>query len=308
MPTGLSQHSDARTVSRRRLVLSLAGTFGLGATAAIAGVRIWDSFESPFQPYGEVLNQAVRPDGVMTSISFGDSIQYLISAGALDPEKLGSYYRATIGLPDWIRQLFSAPSAEPIHLSFKTAPYLLNLLWPLGLSNKAEFNKHSPLNGPDVASFASTGGWRFGRQESGAVYFNAAGAVRLTEAQERIVLQVANNVYRPCCDNSTFFQDCNHGSALLGLIELAASQAATIEELYRIALAANTYWFPEQYAKTALYLAIFEGRSWNDVPPDLILDPRFSSLSGWRRNVNERLRLASFMPRTAQMRQGACAV
>jgi hypothetical protein len=308
MPAGLSQNSDARVVSRRRLVLSLAGSFGLGVAATAAGLRIWDSFESPFQPYWKVVDQAVPAADVKTSVSFVDAIERLISSGVVDPEKLGSYYRTTIGLPDWMQQLFSAPSTEPIHLSFKTAPYLLNLLWPLGLSNKAAFNANSPISGPDLASLASTSGWLFGKQESGAVYFNAAEAVRLTEAQERQVLDVATNVYRPCCDNSTFYQDCNHGSALLGLIELAASQGAPTEEIYRIALAANSYWFPDQYAKTALYLALSEGRSWMDVPPDLVLGPRFSSLSGWQSNINQRLRLASFMSRIGQMRPGACTL
>jgi hypothetical protein len=307
MLTELSQEPNARVPSRRRFVLSLAGSFGLGAAAAGAGFLVWDRFKSPFRPYWKVVDQALPAAGVETSLSFGDAIQRLIASGVVDPEKLSSYFRR-IGLPDWVQQLFSAPSTKPIHLGFRTSPYLLNLLWPVGLSNKAKFNASSPINGPDLASLASTSGWPFGKQESGAVYFNAADAVQLTEAQEKQVLDVATNVYRPCCDNSTFYQDCNHGSALLGLIELAASQGLPTEEIYRIALAANAYWFPDQYAKTALYLALFEGRSWTEVSPKLILDPRFSSLSGWQSNVNQRLRLASFMSRTGQMRQGACTL
>jgi hypothetical protein len=56
--------------------------------------------------------------------------------------------------------------------------------------------------------------------------------------------------------------------------------------MYRMALAANSYWFPEQYAKTALYFWHFQRRSWSDAAPPLILGAAYSSLRGWERNVN----------------------
>src|SRR4029450_3832973 len=166
----------------------------------------------------------------------GGSLQKLIAAGALNPEKLRSDFRASIGLPSWLDRLLEAPSAEPIVLSLKFAPYLLNLLWPLGLSTKANFNDESPLNTARLPSLASTAGWTLGQEGNGSVYFNKVEALQLTAEREQIVLDVAKSVFRPCCDNSTFFQDCNHGSALLGLIELAASQGVPTPELYRIAL------------------------------------------------------------------------
>ena len=306
--TGPSSGNKTLIFTRRRFILSLTASVGLGAAATACGIRVRDSFDSPFKPFWDDLDQVTPAAGIKTSISFGDSIQKLIAAGALDSDRLGSHYTSGAGLPGWVKQLFAAPSAEPILLSFETAPYLLDLLWPLGLANKATFNTSSPINGPHLASFASTGGWPFGKETNGSVYFNSVESIRLTEAQERKVLDAANKVFRPCCDNSTYFQDCNHGSALLGLIELAAAQGASANELYRIALAANSYWFPDQYAKTALYFALFEGRPWNEVPAELVLGPRFSSLSGWQSNVNAPLRLASFMSRTGQMQQGACAV
>src|SRR5487761_342568 len=45
----------------------------------------------------------------------------------------------------------------------------------------------------------------------------------MSDDEQAMVLDLATHTFRPCCDNSTFFQDCNHGSALLGLLELAAS-------------------------------------------------------------------------------------
>ena len=295
-------------LTRRRLILSLAGSFGLGGILTAAGLRALDRFGSPFTPFWATLDQVVPEAGVNTAVSFGESLQRLIAAGALDPVKLGTYYMTNRGLPDWVKHLFAAPSTAPIVLSFETAPFLLNLLWPLGLATKTKFNVSNPINGPTLGSFASTGGWQFAKNGDGSAYFNRVAAIQLTDDQDRRVFELAGKIFRPCCDNSTYFQDCNHGSALLGLLELATAQDATVEELYRIALAANSYWFPDQYAKTAFYFTLFEGRPWNDVPAELILGPQFSSQSGWQNNVNERIRLASFMSRTGKMEQGACAI
>lgn len=308
MTTGQNADAVTSNATRRHFLLVSISSFGFGAAAAATGLYMWNRFRSPFAPYWDVLERAIPPKGVRTAVSFGDSLQKLIAAGSLDPEKLRSNFKASIGLPSWLDRILEAPSAEPIVLSLETAPYLLSLLWPLGLSTKAKFNDESPLNTVDLPSLASTGGWTLGQEENGSVYFNKVESLRLTDEQERIVLNVAKSVFRPCCDNSTFFQDCNHGSALLGLIELAASQGTPADELYRIALAANSYWFPDQYAKTALYFALFEGKAWDEVDSRLVLGPHYSSLSGWQTNVNDNLRLASFMSRTGKMEQRACAV
>lgn len=295
-----------RTVARRRFLLGWIASFGLGATAGVSGFRIWNHFRDP--PYEDILEQVIPAKGIRTSISFGDAIQKVIASGALDPEKLRATARSKAGLPAWVEKVLSGPSMEPLVLSLNSAPFLLNLLWPLGLSTKAQFNQTSPINSLKLPSFASTGGWTLGQAPNGSVYFNNVETLRLTGEQEKAVRHVAETVFRPCCDNSTFFQDCNHGSALLGLIELAASDGATADELYRIALAANSYWFPDHYTKTALYMALYEGQRWRDVDPRLVLGPRFSSLSGWQANVLTPLQRADYLSATGQMGQGACAV
>ena len=179
--------------------------------------------------------------GVPTGTAFKDSIQKLIAAGVIDADK---FRAASNEVPAWVERLLLAPSDDPIVFSPETAPYLVNLLWPIGLSNKATFNEDSPVNTLSIPSFASTGGWTLGRQQNGYVYFNQVEVVRMTAHQQAMVLTVARTTYRPCCNNSTLFQDCNHGSALLGLLELAASQGATLKGLYALALTANSYWFP----------------------------------------------------------------
>ena len=52
--------------------------------------------------------------------------------------------------------------------------------------------------------------------------------VALSPEQEALAAAVAETVFQQaCCNNSTLYQDCNHGSAMLGLLELGAAQGLT---------------------------------------------------------------------------------
>jgi hypothetical protein len=294
-------------ITRRRLLVSSGSLLALGAISGVLALRSLAGDEKPAQIH-EVYRSVLPPGGYKTSVSFGDTILRLIAAEAVDPEKFRRLYKSRGGLPGWVDRLFAAPSAEPISFSRETAPYLLNLLWPLGLSTKAAFNDRSPLNNVRLPSFASTGAWRLGKSRSGYVYFNRVDTMQLDAGQESIVIEAARRTFRPCCDNSAFFQDCNHGSAMLGLFELAASQGATPEDLYRIGLAANAHWYPRQYAATALYFRSIEGKPWHQVPPETVLGKRYSSLSGWRNNIDRRLRGMAPEVRSPPGGGGACGI
>ena len=267
-------------VTRRRLVLSLTASSGLMAGGS--WLRSAARPKPPPDPFAQITPEA----GIDIGITFGDALPKLVAAGALVPAKLPALGGR---LPGWVERALDGKSSEPILFSRERAPYLVDLLWPIGLANRAVFNRRSPINTAHLAGFASTGGWTLGRAANGAAYFDSVGAVPLSERQAFLALAVATNTFRPCCDNSTFFQDCNHGSALLGLIELAASQGATAEAIYRMALTANSYWFPEQYARTAQYFAHFAHRPWRGVPASTVMAAAYSTLSGWQRNVDVRL-------------------
>jgi hypothetical protein len=281
-----------RGLSRRRLILAASASVGLSSALATIAIRIPGRNPSPASIPANPYEQVVPEKGINTGVVFGDAIQKVIAAGALDPAKLRAQNYA---LPPWVERLLAGPSQEPIVLTRESAPYLVNLLWPLGLSNRVAFNRESPINTADLSGFASTGGWTLGRAPNGSAYFNAVDVVPLTDRQAFLALAVATNTYRPCCDNSTFFQDCNHGSALLGLIELAASQGLSADAICRVALAANSYWFPERYARTAQYFSQSTGHSWRSVSASLILDADYSSLTGWRRRVDQPLRRADIL-------------
>ena len=103
----------------------------------------------------------------------------------------------------------------------------------------------------------------------------------LTPEQQKLVDEVSKNIYRPCCNNSTHFPDCNHGMAMLGILELMASQGLSEEEMYKTALQVNAYWFPETYLTIAKYFEN-QGVSWDKVSAKEILGFNYSSGSGYQ--------------------------
>ena len=53
------------------------------------------------------------------------------------------------------------------------------------------------------------------------IYYSMYEFMNLTRSKEALVDKVTQNIYRPCCNNSNYFPDCNHGMAMLGSMELA---------------------------------------------------------------------------------------
>lgn len=243
------------------------------------------------------VNAAVLPErGFQSRIYFGESVVKLIEAGAIDRSKFEALYESRGGLPKEVRELLDRSSAKPILLTRETANYYINLLWPLGLANFMETNKNSPVNGKSLFNFASTGGWDLGKEKNGGAYFNKFKIIPLTSAQEQLATRIAENTFRPCCGNSTFFQDCNHGSALLGLLELGAAQGLTEDELFREALAFNSFWFPHNYIQTALYFKAVKGIDWENVDPRVVMSKDYSSGGGWYENVQKELAARNLIP------------
>jgi len=311
-------NSDQPSGSRRRFLMFSSAAFGVGALGGVAGSLLWASKSSKFLTYvkgkqtetiAKLTDEVLPPLGLDLAVSFGDSIQRLVEAGVISPQKFVYIYSKREGLPGWVEDLFTQPSSEPITMSMQTAPFLLNLMWPLGIATKTQFNEKSKLNGPRVGNFASTGGWTLGEARNGGDYFNKVSSIDLTAGQEATVLEAAENTYRPCCNNSTFFQDCNHGSAMLGLYELAASQGASVDQLYAAGRIANSFWYPPKYMEMAYYFQALENKPWDQVAAKTILGKEYSSGSGWQQNVHQPLVEAGLLPSTQTGGGGsACAV
>lgn len=134
-------------------------------------------------------------------------------------------------------------------------------------------------SGGQIERFASTGGWTLASKPITELYASMD-LIRLTAEQQKLVEDVAVAIYRPCCNNHTLFPDCNHGMAMLGVLELMASQGAGADEMFEAAKYINAYWFPQQTLETAIYLQSNEGIDIADANARLVVSDKFSSASG----------------------------
>ena len=238
--------------------------------------------------YEETLSRVLPAKGFQSRIALKDSILRLVEHGVIDRGKFFMTYGQN-NYPAEFANILSQPSHREILLTTANANYYVNLLWPIGLATRMAANAESPLVGESVDGFASTGGWTLGVAASGGSYFNQFSVVTLTEEQEARVVRIAKSTYRPCCNNSTFFQDCNHGSALLGVLQLGASQGLSDDEIYREALAFNSFWFPAYYLRTALFFKLVRNTEWAEVDPRVLLGRDYSAGGPWQENVASRV-------------------
>lgn len=285
--------------------MRLTTAYGFGVWVLLVGPAIAAPAVDAARMHEHAMAQVVPVRGYQSRVVLGDSIVKLAQEGVVDAKKLEALYASRGGLPEELKGILTMSSLAPMLLSAKSAALYVNILWALGLANHMETNIASPLNGPSRSRFASTGGWTLGREANGGAYFNRFPIVTLTPQQEALVTRVAQHSFRPCCDNSTFFQDCNHGSALLGLLALGASQGLNEEELFREALVFNSFWFPHQYAHIALYFKSAKGVEWRDIDPRMVMSANFSSASGWQKNVAQELQARGLLP---QQGESDCSV
>lgn len=158
---------------------------------------------------------------------------------------------------------------------------MVNTLWALGLVNKNKILTEGSMKTygeGDVMRFASTGGWNLGTKQTSELYASTE-IIKLTSEQEEIVKKIAQNVYRPCCGNSTEFPDCNHGMAALGYIEAAVAQGVSEKQIYKDLLKLNAFWFPQQYVELAAYLNS-QKTDWDKVDAKVALSSQYSSAQG----------------------------
>jgi hypothetical protein len=235
--------------------------------------------------YDQAVASVLPQRGFQSKIALKDSILRLVEYGVIDRAKFFDLYGLNGPHPDEFANILSEPANQTILLRAANAAYHVNLLWPIGLATRMAANADSPLNGDSLDNFASTGGWTLGREQNGGAYFNNLPIVRLTKAEEARVVRIAKATYRPCCNNSTFFQDCNHGSALLGLLQLGASQGLSVDRLYHEALAFNSFWFPDYYLRTALFFKVVKKMEWAEVDPRVVLGFDYSAGGPWQHNV-----------------------
>lgn len=239
--------------------------------------------------------------GSLLPISWGELGKKLVESGVIETKQFESLYQEFEPLLHEAQQMIYESDNKNLIINAQNSGLFLNLFWALGLANKNPILENGPMTDSrygDPGRFASTGGWTISK---GSVmnHYSKHVLLALTPEQQALVEQVSQNIYRPCCDNSAYFPDCNHGMAMLGLLELLASQGFNEQEIYQTALIFNLYWFPGQYETIAKYLAM-NGYTLQSINPKDILGKDLSSASAYQR-------IASIIPKV-ENQGGDCSL
>jgi hypothetical protein len=228
-------------------------------------------------------NVVIPQEGVALPITWKDLGKRMIADGVIDEQKFRALFEG--GLTAEEEAMLTGNYDKPVVLTLENSRYVLNMLWAFGLANKNDILENGEMTDPEISGgdagrFASTGGWTLSRGSSMDHYSNH-GYVRLNDEQQALVVRVSKGIFRPCCGNSTHFPDCNHGMAMLGLLQLMAANGVSEKEMYEVALRVNSYWFPQTYIDLATYFEE-QGVSWNEVNPQVVLGSQYSSAQGYQ--------------------------
>ncbi|MEK7622642.1 MAG: hypothetical protein AAB430_02105 [Patescibacteria group bacterium] len=233
-----------------------------------------------------LFNEINPESGYEISAQFGDLGPKMISLGVIDPEKFkNAYQKSNQPLTPEQEIILFTGSDQKITITRDNAYFLLNFFWAAGLANHSDILDNGQImqygGKKEAGKFASTGGWTLAKGEP-MNYYSKSVLIPLTREQAELVDSVAANIFRPCCNNSTAFPDCNHGMALLGVLQLMASSGAGEPEMYEAGKYFNAFWFPGNYYDLALYFKNKDGLSFKDVDPKILLSRDYSSASGWQ--------------------------
>ncbi len=247
-------------------------------------------------------------EGYELPARYGQLGPRLLENGVIDFDAFAALYQSA-GSPLTAGQIgiLTQGSNEPVVFTAENAHFLLNFFWAVGLANKNTILTDGPMvqysNG-QIESFASTGGWTLGAKPVTELYASV-GLISLTPEQQAHVEEAASAIYRPCCNNPTLFPDCNHGMAMLGLLELMASQGASMDEMFEAAKYVNAYWFPQQALETAVYLKANQGTDFVDAEARRVTGREFFSGSGFG-SIHASLQASGWLP-PQEGRGGSCA-
>ncbi|KKS95952.1 hypothetical protein A3B05_03230 [Candidatus Giovannonibacteria bacterium RIFCSPLOWO2_01_FULL_43_160] len=272
----------------------------LVSTIILAGVWLYTSGPRDQQNQTQIQPPQKTSEGIILPIRWGDLGVKMVSASVIDAKKFEQLYANREGLNNEAKELLYGDKNGNLKITSENSGMILNLLWALGLGAKNDILESGPIaQYGDTGNFASTGGWTIAKGNAMDHYSKHA-FFKLTPEQQALVENVSKNIYRPCCDNSTNFPDCNHGMAMLGLLEIMASQGISEKEMYKTALQVNSFWFPEEYAAIARYFAS-KGQTLSAIDPKEILGRNYSSASGFRK-------IAALVPQVKSSGGGGCGV
>jgi len=293
------------------LVMLVIYLFGLGSGYGLWGLPTPEEKAAMNQEkqMADMMAQINPPNGYTVPARFGDMGPKMAAAGVFDIAEFEQVYQqAKQQLTVNQLAVLKEGSNNPIVFNSQTAYFLLNYFWAVGLSNKNPILDNGPIqeySQGKVENFASTGGWSLAKKPLNEIY-SMLPLITLTAEQQKNLEEAAKAVYRPCCDNPTHFPDCNHGMAMLGLMELMASQNATVAQMLDAAKHANAYWYPTQTMEQAIFFKNATGKNYQDVDASLLLGPQYSSGSGFQA-LHQYLAQNNLLPQ-APKSGGSCGV
>ena len=232
-----------------------------------------------------MIHQINPPEGYTIPATFGTVGPQMLTAGAIDQNQFVQVYKqAGKPLTDEQMEILTKGSNSQIVINQSNAYFLLNFFWALGLTNENPVLTEGPMmaKGKDqVGNFASTGGWTIGTKPPTELYASTM-IMSLTEEQQDRLLDVASAVYRPCCNNPTHFPDCNHGMAMLGLLELMASQDATADDMFTAAKYVTAFWYPQQMLEVATAFKVTQNVDFAQADARQVVSSKYSSGTGFQ--------------------------
>jgi hypothetical protein len=266
--------------------LGLGSGYWLGARFSDSSAETTTAVTTSSAEQVTPVNQVILPESYTLTVSFGDIGPQLLAAGAIDDDQFVQLY-GQAGQPLTEQQLKILKDGDdgPVIISQENAYFLLNFFWALGLTNQNSLLTEGPMkqySKGDIGGFASTGGWTLGTKPATELYASTP-IITLTPEQQARLEEVAQAVYRPCCDNPTSFPDCNHGMAMLGLLQLMAAQGATSDEMFTAAKYVNAFWFPQQTLEMALLFKHAQYQEFDQIDPRVLVGPAVSSGTGFQR-------------------------
>lgn len=294
-----NQKSELEPSEKKESIIKTAGAWMIVIGILLAGFSINNYFStyktadkkiniSPLE-LQQINNQVLPENGYEISARWGNIGPNLINSGAIDIDKFKELYDSEGGLKPNELEILEKGSNSKIKITKENGHFVLNMLWALGLAQKNSLLTEGAMskNG-DYKRFASTGGWTITKKSLDEIYskFNW---LNLNANQESKIEEISRNIYRPCCDNSTAFPDCNHGMAALGLIEIMVADGNSDEEIYDALKHFNSFWFSSSYLETAIYFKKIKNIDWDSINSKEILSKEYSSASGWAKNIHAQL-------------------
>lgn len=250
---------------------------------ATGGVSLTSSTESTTtnEANEELISEVVPENGADLEIKWNDLGKRLVETGVIDKDKMMELFNGPLSSQEY-EEILDGSVDKNIVVTADNSRFILNTLWAAGLAQQSKALEETQAQySKDVANLASTGGWTIGKGSS-MDHYGKHQLVNLTSEQQDKVKEIASNIYRPCCNNHSAFPDCNHGMAMLGLIELMVAEGKSDEEIYKTALKVNSLWFSNTYLTLASYMKEKKNTEWKDVNAKEVLGGEYSSGSGYK--------------------------